>query len=60
MCDGETSTKRMYDGEASKKEYAMMKHRLKDGKITWKRCRNINKPEDKTSHLTMMLRIKVG
>ena len=37
MCDGKTSTKRMYDGEALAKKYAMAKHRLKDGKITWKR-----------------------
>ena len=58
MCDGETSAKRICDGEASAEEYVMAKHRLKDGKITWKIWRNINKPEDKTSHLTMMLRIK--
>ena len=60
MYDGETSAKRMCNGEASAKEYAMAKHRLKDGKITWKRWRNINKLEDKISHQTMILRIKIG
>ena len=35
----------------------MMKHRLNDRKITWKRWRKINKPDDKTSHLAMILRI---
>ena len=60
MCDGDTSAKRMCDSEASAKEFAMEKHQLKDGKITWQRLRNINKPEDKTSHLTMILRTKVG
>ena len=37
MWDGETSAKRMCDDEALAKEYAMVKHRLKDGKITWQR-----------------------
>ena len=32
--DGETSTKRICNGEESEKEYAIAKHRLKDGKIT--------------------------
>ena len=39
----------MCNGEASIKEYVMAKHRLKDGKITWKRWGKINKPKDKTS-----------
>ena len=51
MCDGETS--------ASNK-CAKEKHRLKGNKISWKRWRNINKTDDKTSHLTMILSIKVG
>ena len=60
MCDGETPAKRMCDGEESTKEYVLVKHRLKDGQITWQRWRNINKIEDKTSYLTMILRMKVG
>ena len=47
MCNCETSAKRMCNGEASAKEYAMAKHRLKDGKITWQRCQNLNKPKNK-------------
>ena len=38
----------------------MVKHRLNDNKVTCQRWRNINKTDDKTSHLTMILRIKVG
>ena len=35
MWDGETSAKRICDGEALAKEYAMEKHQVKDWKITW-------------------------
>ena len=38
----------------------MAKHRLQDKNISRQRWRNINKTDDKTSHLTMILRIKVG
>ena len=49
MCDGETSAKRICDGKASAKAYAKEKHRLKDGKITWQRWRNINLTRFKTN-----------
>ena len=51
MCDGETSTLN---------KCAMARHRLKDNKKSWQRWRNINKTDDKTSRLTMILSIKVG
>ena len=38
----------------------MVKHRLNDNKVTCQRWRNTDKTDDKTSHLTMILRIKVG
>ena len=42
------------------KECAMVKHQLKDNKKSWQGWKNISKPDDETSHLTMILRIKVG
>ena len=40
--------------------YVMAKHWEKDSKITWQTWRNINNSDEKTSYLTMILRIKVG
>ena len=40
--------------------YEMAKHWQKDSKIAWQRWLNINNSDDKTSHLKMKLRMKVG